>query len=71
MNRLNLEPPPIIELTNIRPRTDMLACQKQAQSSTYQVRTTLIIGKIHIFNYIILLWQNILASLLILYDIIK
>jgi hypothetical protein len=30
---LNLEPALILALTKIRPRTEVLACQKQAQSS--------------------------------------
>jgi hypothetical protein len=46
---LNLEPALILALTKIRPRTEVLECQKQAQSSHYQVRTTIIIDKI--FNY--------------------
>jgi hypothetical protein len=32
-NRLNIEPALILTLTKIRPRTEVLACQKQAQSS--------------------------------------
>jgi hypothetical protein len=32
-NRSNLEPVLILALTKIRPRTEVLACQKQAQSS--------------------------------------
>jgi hypothetical protein len=32
-NRLSLEPALILALTNIRPRAEVLACQKQAQSS--------------------------------------
>jgi hypothetical protein len=45
-NRLNLEPPLILALTKIRPRIEVLACHKQAQSSHYHVKTTLIIYKI-------------------------
>jgi hypothetical protein len=41
----------ILALTNIRSRIEVLAYQKQAQSSHEQVRTTLIIDKI--FNNII------------------
>jgi hypothetical protein len=32
-NRLNLEPALILTFTKIRPRAEVLACQKQAQSS--------------------------------------
>jgi hypothetical protein len=32
-NRLNLEPVLILALTKIRPRAEVLACQKQAQPS--------------------------------------
>jgi hypothetical protein len=32
-NHFNLEPALILALTKIRPRIEMLACQKQAQSS--------------------------------------
>jgi hypothetical protein len=47
---MNLEPALILALTKIRPRIEVLACQKHL---SYEVRTTLIIDKI--FNYIILL----------------
>jgi hypothetical protein len=50
--RLNLEPALILTLTKIRPRTEVLACQKHAHSSHKQVRTTLITDKIDI-NHII------------------
>jgi hypothetical protein len=52
-NRLKLEPVLILTLKEIRPRTKVLARQKQAQSSHDQIRTTLIID--NIFNHIILL----------------
>jgi hypothetical protein len=52
-NRLNLEPALILALTKIRPRIEVLAFQKQVQSSHLQARTTLIMQKI--FNDIILL----------------
>jgi hypothetical protein len=48
-NRLNLELALILALMNILPWFDLLACQKQAQSSHWQVRTTLIDK---IFNHI-------------------
>jgi hypothetical protein len=32
-NRLDIEPALILTLTKIRPRTEVMACQKQAQSS--------------------------------------
>jgi hypothetical protein len=51
-NHFNLEPALIIILTKIRQRIEVLACQKQVQSSHYQVRTTFITDKI--FNNIIL-----------------
>jgi hypothetical protein len=48
---LNLELALNLALKNIRPRIEVLACQKQAQLSHYQVRIILIVGKI--FNHII------------------
>jgi hypothetical protein len=50
-NRMNLEPALILALMKIRPRTEVLACQKQDQSSHQKLRTILIIDKI--FNRII------------------
>jgi hypothetical protein len=47
------EPALILALVKIRPRFEVLACQKQAQSSHKQVRTTLIIDTI--FKHTILL----------------
>jgi hypothetical protein len=44
-NRLNLEPDVILALTNIGTRIEVLACQKRAQSSLYQVKTTKITDK--------------------------
>jgi hypothetical protein len=35
-NRLNLEPDLIFTLTNIRPRIEVIACQKEAQPSLYR-----------------------------------
>jgi hypothetical protein len=40
-----LEPALILALAKIHPRIEVLACQKQAQSSHYQVRTILITDK--------------------------
>jgi hypothetical protein len=54
----------ILALTNIRPRIEELACQKQAQLSKQQVRTTLITDKV--FNNIILLCLNTFVPLLLL-----
>jgi hypothetical protein len=45
-NRFNLEPVLILTLTKILPQNEVLACQKQAQSSHSQVRTRLITDKI-------------------------
>jgi hypothetical protein len=50
-NRLNLKPGLIPALKKIRLRNEVLTCQKQAQSSQEQVRTTLIDN---ILNHIIL-----------------
>jgi hypothetical protein len=43
MNRLNLERTIVLALTKIRPRIEVLACQKETASSHQQVRITLII----------------------------
>jgi hypothetical protein len=40
-NRLNLEPALVLALTKIRPRTEVLACQKQAQYNLKYRPTTL------------------------------
>jgi hypothetical protein len=53
-NRMNLEPALILALTKIRPRSEVLACQKQAQSSHQQVRSTLIIDKNRMQNFALL-----------------
>jgi hypothetical protein len=63
MNRLNLEPALILAFTKIRLRIELLAYQKQTQSSHSLVRTTLIIDKI--FSHLILLCKSIVVLLLI------
>jgi hypothetical protein len=46
-NRLDLDPALILALTKIRPRIQVLPCQKQAQSFHQQVRTTFMIHKFY------------------------
>jgi hypothetical protein len=58
-NRLNFESALIHTLTKVRPRIEVLACQKQAQSS----QTILIIDKI--FNHIILLFKKYLCFVVV------
>jgi hypothetical protein len=60
---LTLNLPGCTHSTEIRPRNEMLTCQKQAHSSQQQVRSTLIIDQI--FNHIILLCENAFVPLLI------
>jgi hypothetical protein len=52
--RSNLEPALILALAKIRPRTEVQACQKQAQSSRYHVRPTLVIDDVFNHSFVFL-----------------